>query len=283
MKTNIFVGIVLLSFALMGIGTHASAPDCSSALVHKHDRLKDVEIDISSWAACTVTGKINGVAVTLFNGDPTCPLRAKVPGRLRARIDETCGAIVILTDGPVIPEPMPTPCQTPTPTPSPTPTPTTRNVHGFVFDKQPGGSRVVGAMVRLMQGPLELDRMPTNAQGTFTFTGVPIGSLLVVTHPGLVFAPITVDSATGNFFAYGGPGPTPSPTPGPTPAPSPSPETDPSPTPSPTPAPQHETLDLEWPETEAAKSAVWRDVVVAGRWQDCVTTATRIRCRRMKP
>lgn len=101
----------------------AQTYSCTTALVHKHDALKDAEITVTSWSGCTVNGTINGVAVQLWADGTTCPLRAKIPGKLRIRYDQTCKQIIEATDAAVIPDPMPTPCVSPMPTPTPVVTP----------------------------------------------------------------------------------------------------------------------------------------------------------------
>lgn len=97
--------------------------DCAAASTHKHDRLRDAEVSISSWSGCTITGTIDDAPVTLFMDVASCPLHAKVPGKVRVRFDETCGAVLEMTDGPRIETPMPPSCPTPSPTPPAQPTP----------------------------------------------------------------------------------------------------------------------------------------------------------------
>lgn len=83
--------------------------DCASASTHQHNRLRDAEIAVTAWNGCEVTGIISGRSASLYMG-ASCTLRSKVPGTFRIRYDETCGAIVEITDGPVIATPMPPVC-----------------------------------------------------------------------------------------------------------------------------------------------------------------------------
>lgn len=84
--------------------------DCAAATSHQHDRLKDSEVIIFSWDGCAVIGTISGVSTALFMDVTNCPLHAKVPGSFHIRYDQTCGAILEITDGPVITTPMPPTC-----------------------------------------------------------------------------------------------------------------------------------------------------------------------------
>lgn len=106
MTTSIILWLLIARF---------SATDCSTALTHQHNQLRDAEVMITSWNGCTVNGTIGDVTTTLFMDVANCPLHAKVPGKFRVRYDVTCGAIIEITDGPRIETPMPVSCPTPTP------------------------------------------------------------------------------------------------------------------------------------------------------------------------
>lgn len=221
--------------------------DCTTARTHPHNQLRDAEIVISSWSGCTVSGTINGTGVVLFMDVASCPLHAKVPGKLRIRYDQTCGAILEVTDGPVIATPMPTPCASPTPvpptpTPEPTPSPGQLLVEGFVkVDEQYFGP----AMVTLTSSTQQLlSSLTTDSGGYFNFPGGgQAGDQLKASAAGYTFTPRTV-SATEPYYIINGtsgaptPSPTPVPSPSPTPVPSPTPSPTPAPTPVPTPTPQ---------------------------------------------
>ncbi len=104
--------------------------NCSTALTHVHNDIRDAQIQITSWSACSMVGTINGVSVSLWADGSSCPLHSKVPGLFYVRYDFTCKQVLDLSDAPIpVCSPSPTPAiptPTPTPTPSPTPVPTPR-------------------------------------------------------------------------------------------------------------------------------------------------------------
>lgn len=108
----------------VGLLLQNTSSDCGAARDHTHNRLQDVEVAVASWEGCVITGSIEGVSTRLFMDVSNCPLRAQVPGRFRIRYDQSCGAVLEITDGPAIPTPMPPSCPSPSPTTAPTPTPT---------------------------------------------------------------------------------------------------------------------------------------------------------------
>lgn len=215
--------------------------DCASAFTHKHDRLKDAEVDISSWNGCSMVGTINGVSTSLFMDVATCPLHAKVPGRFRIRYDQSCGAVLEITDGPIITTPMPPSCpvQTPTPSPSPTPGGTLIGINGRVIDDK--DQSIAGALVSAFNKTV----LSRAGDGYFEFTGIPVGSTVTATKAGFTFNTETVRLGVpeqmyfirGKAVAQPSPSPTPTPKPSPTPTPTPVPTPLPSPTPTPTPTP----------------------------------------------
>lgn len=201
--------------------------DCATALSHRHDRLRDAEVVVASWSGCAITGTVDGVAVQLFMDVANCPLHAKIPGKLRVRYDQTCGAVVEATDGPVITTPMPPSC--PTQTPSPTPSPSIRGVSII----EPDGTRWS------LGGRLETLRNGVHAGGGF-------GSIYKVVD-GVIYVLGTDNdwyrwSGGWSWFSKLEPGgevvtqPTPAPTPISTPQPTPQPSPIITPTPRPLPS-----------------------------------------------
>jgi hypothetical protein len=239
-----------------------SVPDCGSALSHRHDRMKDVEIVISSWNGCAVTGTINGVNTPLFMDVATCPLHAKIPGRFRARYDQTCGAIVEITNGSAITTPMPPNCESPSPSPTPTPTrtPSIDGTKAPVITDGRGDLWTLGAEKQTLRN------------------GVHAGS-----GEGVVYKYVAntvyvhgLDNAwykwTGSGWTWFSPqepsGPTPAPTSSPTPTPA-----APAPTPTPpTPAAKPPIKPCEigtwcywsWPSTQDARIATLNNAIVYG-------------------
>lgn len=229
--------------------------DCNSARDHRHDRLRDAEVVITSWNGCAVVGTINGVSTSLFMDVASCPLHAKVPGKFRIRYDVSCGAILEITDGVAITTPLPPSCPIPTPTPAPTPAPTpvpspvptptpaptgARYVNGYL--KVNGEYLQQAASVTAARAGMETQFCLTAIGGYYFFDSIPVGSVLSVTSVGFAF-PETVVNATAEYFIIDGSAasptitPTPSPTPTPTPAPTPAPTVAPTPAPQPTPTP----------------------------------------------
>lgn len=204
--------------------------DCPTALTHQHDRLRDAEVTISAWNGCAVTGTINGVNTTLFMGAENCPLRAKVPGKFRIRYDESCGAIVEITDGPVITTPMPVACPSPDPSPTPKPTP----AELVVSPEGAKGERIVdAARNEWTLGALK----QTLRNGAHVADGF---GLVYKWLNGKVFVQGTdlkwYEFTGVRWIAVGSePGVTPSPSPVATPTPTPAPTATPSPLPSPSP------------------------------------------------
>lgn len=215
-----------MPISIIAILLAALSFDCSTAFTHRHDRLRDAEVVIASWNGCAMNGTVDGVPVQLFMDVSNCPLHAKIPGKLRVRYDQTCGAVVEITDGPVITTPMPPSCPAQTPTPSPTPIPVIRGVSII----EPDGTQWT------LGSKLETLRNGVHAGGGF-------GSVYKVVD-GVVFVLGTDDSwykwSSGwSWFSRlepgGGPAqPTPQPSPVTTPTPVPTPQ--PSPTPRPSPA-----------------------------------------------
>lgn len=71
----------------------------------------------------------------------------------------------------------------------------------------------------------------------------------------------------------------------PRPTPNPIPSATPSPTPISTPSPTpslsvRENLDIVWPSSEAARTALWRDRITFEGWGNCSIYNNRIRCWR---
>lgn len=251
--------------------------DCNTARTHQHDRLRDVEVHITAWSGCTVSATINGTFRQLFMDVPDCALRTKLPGNFRARIDETCGAILELTNGPAIATPMPPPCPTPTPfptpSPSPSPVPTPTPSPGgliqlagkafIIFDGSPFAFTKV-----VLTDAAGSRREFFTQDGSYLFGVVPGSYQLHIEHDGWNASPgriyvVNATASTGglsimnftlgpsSWFNPGGemcvplsvpcpPGsatPSPTPTVTPTPTPTATPTPKPSPTPTPTPVP----------------------------------------------
>lgn len=206
--------------------------DCTTAFNHRHDRLKDAEVVISAWNGCAVTGTIGGVSTPLFMDVAACPLHAKVPGRFRIRYDQSCGAIVEITDGPAITTPMPPAC--PSPIPTPTPVPGSREVTGYL--KVDGEYFKERAIVTASHPSIVAQIFSAESGGFYRFDLIPVGSVLTAKGAGYIFGPVPVDS--GLYFILHGkaaPSPSPSPTAVPSPTPTPTPVSTPTPRPSPTP------------------------------------------------
>lgn len=275
-----------MSVILLIILIWLSVADCPTALNHRHDRLKDVEVIIAGWNGCTVTGTINGLVVPLYMDVPSCLLHGKVPGKFRARYCQTCGAILEITDGPVISTPMPPACPTPTPSPAPTPTPApgTITVSGKTFSAVDGTPFPYVFVVLSDANDVEITRMQEQDDASYRFENRPPGSYQVhVEQGGYNTSPYkillnNIGTSTGGLtilnFTIGpdawfprGPtvcfpvacsSPTPTPTPAPpTPTPTPTPSPSPSPTPVPTP-----TCTISAPDSIALTRNTAMDITV---------------------
>lgn len=243
------IAIILYLIALLT----ASPFDCGSALTHQHDRLRDAEIVVSSWSGCTVNGTINGAPVALFMDVPGCALRAKVPGKLRARYDQTCGAILEITDGPAITTPMPAACQTPTLTP----TPVVVESKGPIITDTTGARWTLGPERQTLRNGVHV------GAGAGTIYKLSSSVVYVLGNDSNWYR--WTGSSWAMFGAQEPGGLLPSPTPTPTPTPSPTPTATPTPSPSPSPSP--EAVDVvfkAWPSSEPARRKLISDMALQG-------------------
>lgn len=269
------MSVILFSILLAWFSTF----DCATAFSHQHNQLRDVEINISSWNGCAVNGTINGTPVSLFMDVASCPLHAKVPGTFRARIDQTCGAILEITDGPTISTPMPPSC----PSPSPTPLPSADNTKGAVIIDAQGNKWTIGPRQETLRNGIRMDGGSTT---------------LYKYSSGEVYA---VGQRDGKWYKWVGtwslyrdgltePGIVSQPTPSPTPTPTPSPTPVPTPTPAPTPiAPQNSCAIGQWcywlwPSSQEERVQVLNNAVDYGcdRSGSWVQTGSYVYCVRVR-
>ena len=170
----------------------------------------------------------------------SCPFRARVPGRFRVRYDETCGAVVEITDGPRIVTPMPPSC--PTPVPSPTPISTIRGVSVIESD----------GTVWTLGSRLETLRNGAHASGGFGHVYKIVNSVVYVLGMDNDWYKWSNGWSWFSDLEPGGvvviPTPTPQPTPLPTPVatPTPAPSPTPTPRPSPSPSPTPRSKPCKW-------------------------------------